>query len=376
MTGIIRYAQGDSSLGTFVSALSDRGLVMLEFGDLACAPLDKLQARFPEADLVHDPAFMQTALARLTQLIEHPEVRADLPLDMRGTEFELRIWNALRNIPAGQTVNYGEIAAKIGAPREAREVAQACAANTLAVIVPCHRGGQQGEGRQRLGLSLGLQAQVGADRTRAPGAVPACLTIGGLGGSHFPDVQRRQTGRAGATAFLFGPRNRGGSMMSSRIKGLPAEQFNHLFALSDEELARHGGVRRIADDRKPGYPCRVSLTDSQPGDELVLVNFEHLPVDTPYRMRIAIYVREGDKTYDAVDEVPEQLRTRMLAVRAFDGKGMMVGVKLVDGRELEGAIDALLAQPSAEYLHVHFAAPGCGPSGSRHSNCKELSAGR
>ncbi len=63
----------------------------------------------------------------------------DLPLDMRGTEFELRVWNALRDIPAGQTVNYGEIAARIGAPREAREVAEACAANTLAVIVPCHR---------------------------------------------------------------------------------------------------------------------------------------------------------------------------------------------------------------------------------------------
>ncbi len=148
-------------------------------------------------------------------------------------------------------------------------------------------------------------------------------------------------------------------MMSFRIQGLPAEQFNHLFALSDEELARHGAVRRIADDRKPGYPCRVSLTNSQPGDELVLVNFEHLPVDTPYRMRFAIYVREGDETYDAVDEVPEQLRTRMLAARAFDGKGMMIGFKLVDGRELEGAIDTLLAQPGAEYLHVHFAAPGC-----------------
>jgi hypothetical protein len=147
--------------------------------------------------------------------------------------------------------------------------------------------------------------------------------------------------------------------MSFRIKGLPAEQFTHLFALSDEELARHGAVRRIADERKPGYPCRVSLTDSQPGDELVLVNFEHLPVDSPYRMRFAIYVREGDETYDAVDEVPEQLRTRMLAVRAFDGKGMMVSFELVDGGKLEDAIDKLFTQASTEYLHVHFAAPGC-----------------
>jgi AraC family transcriptional regulator, regulatory protein of adaptative response / methylated-DNA-[protein]-cysteine methyltransferase len=139
MTNIIRYAQGGSSLGTFVSALSDRGLVMLEFGDLKGTLVDELWSRFPEADLVHDPAFMQTTLARLTRLIEHPEVHSDLPVDMRGTEFELRVWDALRDIPAGQTVNYGEIATKIGAPRESREVAEACAANTLAVVVPCHR---------------------------------------------------------------------------------------------------------------------------------------------------------------------------------------------------------------------------------------------
>ena len=147
--------------------------------------------------------------------------------------------------------------------------------------------------------------------------------------------------------------------MSFRIKGLPAETFAHLFALSDEELAKQGAVRRIDDDRRPGYPCRVSLTDSKPGDELLLVNYEHLPVDSPYRMRFAIFVRKGDATYDRVDEVPEQLRKRTLAVRAFDGKGMMVGVELVDGRELEGAIVKLLAQPAAEYLHIHYAAPGC-----------------
>jgi hypothetical protein len=147
--------------------------------------------------------------------------------------------------------------------------------------------------------------------------------------------------------------------MSFRIKGLPAENFSHLFALSDEELAKHGAVRRIADEREPGYPCRVSLTDSQPGDELVLVNYEHLPVDTPYRMRFAIFVRKGEQAYDKVDEVPEQLRKRTLAVRSFDRKGMMLGFELVDGRGLEPAIDKLFTQPKAEYLHIHFAAPGC-----------------
>ena len=80
--------------------------------------------------------------------------------------------------------------------------------------------------------------------------------------------------------------------MGFRIKGLPAEQFEHLFGLSDDELAFRGAVRRVADGREPGYPCRVSLTDSKPGDKLLLVNYEHHPVDSPYRMRFAIYVRE------------------------------------------------------------------------------------
>jgi hypothetical protein len=147
--------------------------------------------------------------------------------------------------------------------------------------------------------------------------------------------------------------------MSFRIKGLPAEPFASLFALSDEALAKRGAVRRIADGRRPGYPCRISLTDSQPGDELLLLNYEHHPVDSPYRMRFAVFVRKGEEQFDAVDQVPEQLRLRTLAVRAFNADGMLVGFELVDGRELEAAIERLFANPSASYLHVHFAAPGC-----------------
>ncbi len=147
--------------------------------------------------------------------------------------------------------------------------------------------------------------------------------------------------------------------MSFRITGLPAEKFSYLFELSDEELARHGAVRRTADARNPGYPCRISLTDSSEGDELLLANYEHHPVDTPYRMRFAIYVRRGEETYDAVDQVPEQLRIRQLSVRSFDHNGMMVGWELVDGKKLEGAIERLFANPKAAYLHLHYAAPGC-----------------
>ena len=147
--------------------------------------------------------------------------------------------------------------------------------------------------------------------------------------------------------------------MSFRISGLPAEHFAQLFDLSDEELATHGAVRRIADARTPGYPCRVSLTDSRPGNELLLVNYEHHPVESPYRMRFAIFVRRGEETYDAIDKIPEQLRSRMLAVRGFDANAMMVGWELIDGRELERAIERLFANPDASYIHIHFAAPGC-----------------
>jgi len=144
--------------------------------------------------------------------------------------------------------------------------------------------------------------------------------------------------------------------MHFRVRGLPAEQFAPLFALSDEELKARGAIRRIADGPRP---CRISLTDAAPGDEVILVNYEHHAVASPYRMRFAIYVREGEATFDQVDAVPEQLRKRMLAVRSFDGDGMMVGWELADGAELEQSITRLFGEPRAAYLHVHFAAPGC-----------------
>ncbi|MGC8523052.1 MAG: DUF1203 domain-containing protein [Acidibrevibacterium sp.] len=144
-----------------------------------------------------------------------------------------------------------------------------------------------------------------------------------------------------------------------RILGLPAEPFAPFFAMSDAELAAQGAVRRIADDRVPGYPCRVSLTDSHPGDTLLLVNYEHHAVHSPYRMRFAIYVREGETRFDAVNQVPEQLRLRTLAVRGFDAAGMMRDRALVDGREVETEIAHLFADEETAYLHIHFAAPGC-----------------
>jgi len=98
--------------------------------------------------------------------------------------------------------------------------------------------------------------------------------------------------------------------MNFRIRGLEAGQFSHLFGLSDAELAAQGAVRKIADSPRP---CRISLTDATPGDEVILVNYEHHAVASPYRMRFAIYVRKGEDTFDAVGQVPDQLRRRTLA---------------------------------------------------------------
>ena len=146
---------------------------------------------------------------------------------------------------------------------------------------------------------------------------------------------------------------------SFRITGLPAEDFAPLFDLSEAELATRGAMRRIAEARNPGTPCRISLTDAQVGEELLLVNYEHHPVASPYRMRFAIFVRAGEETFDAVGQVPVQLRRRTLAVRGFDAQGMMTGHELIEGVFLEEAIERQFADGSAAYLHVHFAAPGC-----------------
>jgi hypothetical protein len=145
--------------------------------------------------------------------------------------------------------------------------------------------------------------------------------------------------------------------MQFRISGLPAEPFQHLFALSDQELKRHSAVRRVAENS--GYPCRVSLTDAEAGDEVILVNYEHQDADTPYRSRHAIYVRKGERRYDKVGDIPEQLRKRLLSVRAFDASGMMVDADVIEGRLLEELIGRFFANDAVAYLHLHFARPGC-----------------
>lgn len=147
--------------------------------------------------------------------------------------------------------------------------------------------------------------------------------------------------------------------MSFQVTGLPLEPFSSLFALSDEELARQGAMRVTADER-PGFPCRVSLQDAAVGEKLMLLNYEHLPVATPYRSRHAIYVRESaTEARLAVGEVPQQLRTRLLSVRAFDSAGMMKAAEVAPGTAIENVIEQLLADPAVAFLHVHNAKWGC-----------------
>ena len=146
--------------------------------------------------------------------------------------------------------------------------------------------------------------------------------------------------------------------MSFRIRGLPAAPFADLFSMSDPQLSARAAVRRLAAS-KPGFPCRISLTDAAVGDDVLLINHEHLPVDSPYRSRHAIYIRAGETTFDAVNTVPAMLRSRLLSLRGFDADGMLTAADVVDGNALERALEPLFADARTAYVHAHFARPGC-----------------
>ena len=135
----IAFAIAQTSLGALLVARSARGVCAISLGDDPDALLRELQDRFPRADLVGGDAGFERLVAQVVGLVEQPGVGHDLPLDVRGTAFQQRVWQALRRIPPGQTASYADIAARIGSPKAVRAVAQACASNTLAVAIPCHR---------------------------------------------------------------------------------------------------------------------------------------------------------------------------------------------------------------------------------------------
>jgi hypothetical protein len=147
--------------------------------------------------------------------------------------------------------------------------------------------------------------------------------------------------------------------MSIQISPLPRADFAALFALDDEALKARG-ARRVYADAKPGFPCRLSLVDAEPGEELLLVNYEHQSADTPFRARHAVYVRpHAAEARPLPDTVPEALATRTLSLRAFDAEGMLRDADLVEGRDLAPRAEAMLADEAIAYLHAHYARPGC-----------------
>ena len=135
----IRFAVGECSLGSILVAKSERGICAIFLGDDPDALTRDLQKQFPQANLIGGDVAFEQLVSRVVGFVEAPALGLDLPLDVRGTAFQQRVWQALRRIPAGSTVSYADIARRIGSPKSVRSVAQACGANALAVAIPCHR---------------------------------------------------------------------------------------------------------------------------------------------------------------------------------------------------------------------------------------------
>ena len=144
-----------------------------------------------------------------------------------------------------------------------------------------------------------------------------------------------------------------------RIVGLPLTQFQPLFSLEDNELAQKG-ARRLIVDAKPGFPCRVSLQDAEIGERVILVPFVHHDVESPYRASGAIFVREAAKEIElAQSEIPDVVTSRVMSVRAYSDKGMMVNAAVTPGKELKSQIEKVFGDAKISYLHLHNAGAGC-----------------
>ncbi|MEM9108355.1 MAG: bifunctional DNA-binding transcriptional regulator/O6-methylguanine-DNA methyltransferase Ada, partial [Pseudomonadota bacterium] len=135
----IKFAVGECTLGSVLIAATERGVCAIDFGEQPEQLVQMLQDRFPKAELIGDDPEFQNVVAAVIRYVENPTESFDLPLDIRGTAFQQRVWNTLRTIPAGRTVSYSDIAREIGQPKAVRAVAGACSANKIAVAIPCHR---------------------------------------------------------------------------------------------------------------------------------------------------------------------------------------------------------------------------------------------
>lgn len=147
--------------------------------------------------------------------------------------------------------------------------------------------------------------------------------------------------------------------MDYRIQGLSPAPFMPLYGMSDDELAARNAKRYVA-NTMPGFPDRIEMRDAEPGERLILVNYVHQPAATPYHASHAVFVLEGaEKSYDAVNEIPEVLRRRILSIRAFDRNHWLVEGDVCDGRELGATIQRVFSNPEVAYVHAHYAKPGC-----------------
>ena len=145
--------------------------------------------------------------------------------------------------------------------------------------------------------------------------------------------------------------------MNFTVRGLSPKPFAALYGLSDGELAERRARRLVVNGT--GYPERIEMRDAQPGETLLLVNFEHQDADTPYRSSHAVYVREGATERWIGDHLPEVMRKRLLSLRAFSDEGSMIDADVVKGRDAEPVIARLFGDPSVAYIHAHYAKPGC-----------------
>jgi hypothetical protein len=148
-------------------------------------------------------------------------------------------------------------------------------------------------------------------------------------------------------------------MSTFQFIGLLPEQFSHLFSLSAEQLAPLGIVRVTADS-KPGFPCRISLQDAEPGEELLLLPYEHQPARSPYRASGPIFVRAGaQQSRLQPGEIAPCVNSRQISVRAYDAQHMMVDAEICSGDEVARQIERQFTNPAVSYLHLHNAKRGC-----------------
>lgn len=147
--------------------------------------------------------------------------------------------------------------------------------------------------------------------------------------------------------------------MAFQVRGLDPKPFQKYYGKSEEDL-KELGIIRYQVDEYPGYPDRVTLTEVEAGGTVLLMNYEHLPVDSPYRSRHAIFVKEGAHKADLfIDKVPDSLARRVLSLRAFDKNDHIVEADLAEGEAIEPTIRRLLENSDVQYIHAHYAQRGC-----------------